>query len=64
MSHKAYKQTPFTVFPVICSQPPITRTPANSNLFRFPLEARVIGIQLYIASANVGKENIIIFPAW
>ena len=37
-----------TYFMVICSQLPITRTPDNSNLFRFPLKVRVIGSRLYV----------------
>ena len=36
----------FSLFPVICSQLPVTRTPNNSNLFLFPLKVRVIGIRL------------------
>ena len=39
--------TVFFSFPVICSRP-ITRTPDNSNLFQFPLNARVIGSRLYL----------------
>ena len=31
---------------VICFKLPITRTPENSNFFRFPLKVRVIGSQL------------------
>ena len=35
-------------FMVICSQLRITRTPDNSNLFRFPLKVRVVGSRLKI----------------
>ena len=31
---------------------PITRTPDNSNLFRFPLKVRVIGSRLYVDFKN------------
>ena len=37
----------FSLFPVICSQLPVTRSPDNSNLFLFPLKVLVIGSQLY-----------------
>ena len=44
--------TIFFLFSVICSQLPITRTPDNSNLFRFPLKVRVIG------SRRGGSETV------
>ena len=37
----------FSLFLVICSQLPVTRTPDNSNLFLFPLKVRIIGSILY-----------------
>ena len=52
-----------TYFMVICFQLPITRTPDNSNLFRFPLKVRVIVSRLYISSRNLhpsfGKEDCV-----
>ena len=46
MNSSAYAHR-FSLFPVICFQLPVTRTPGNSNLFLFPLEVRVIGIRLH-----------------
>ena len=45
----------FSLFPFICSKPPVTRTPDNSNLFLFPLNVRVIGIRLYIEISSLGR---------
>ena len=45
---KMYIVHRFSLFPVICSQLPVTRTPDNSNLFLFPLKVRVIGIRLQL----------------
>ena len=58
----------FSLFPVICSQLPVTRTPDNSNLFLFPLKVRVIGIRLYLpkmfnsaTTCTKTSENIMLF---
>ena len=40
------------LFACICFELPITRTPDNSNLFRFPLKVRVIGSRLYMYSST------------
>ena len=37
----------FPLLPAIFCELPITKTPYNSNLFRFPFKVRVIGSQLY-----------------
>ena len=37
----------FSLLLTIFFELPITRTPVNSNLFRFPLKVRVIGSRLY-----------------
>ena len=39
---------PISSFAVICFVLPITRTPANSNFFCFPLKVLVIGSRLYL----------------
>ena len=41
----------FSLFPVIRSQLPVTRTPDNSNLFPFPLKVRVVGSRLYMGKS-------------
>ena len=38
----------FTLLLAIFFELPITRTPDNSNIFRFPLNVRVIGSRLYL----------------
>ena len=50
-----------TYFMVICSQLPITRTPDNSNLFRFPLKVRVIGSVLYFKRKQILFIVILLF---
>ena len=52
----------FSLFPVICSQALVTRTPDNSNLFLFPLKVRVIGSRLYIGPYNTALCTNISFP--
>ena len=42
----------FSLLPAIFFELPITRTPDNSNLFRFPLKVRVIGSRLYFGNHN------------
>ena len=52
----------FSLFPVICSQLSVTRTPDNSNLFLFPLMVRVIGSPLYfIFNFNIYFYFVYIF---
>ena len=45
-------KTVFTLLSAIFFELPITRTPDNSNFFRFPLKVRVIGSRLYLQSSH------------
>ena len=53
----------FSLLPAIFFELPITQTPHNSNLFRFPLKVRVIGSQLYFSYLKDKDEDSIVKKA-